>query len=503
MKKIIKIIILTAAVVLQAAVIILPLLYLRQLSLPLNSIFTVISMLMVFYLIRLDMNPAYKIPWIFILLVFPFFGWIVYGMYGKIYFTRDEKRRFDNIIRMYREASDFADSRMEELRMKHPYRYPEALYLVDYANSAVYGNTSCKYFSWGEDMYEVLLVELSKAESFIFMEYFIIEEGKMLSQIVNILIDKAKKGVDVRLMYDSLGSLSKKKDNSIRILKDNGVECYEFNRLISFMDNRYNNRDHRKICVIDGKVGFTGGINIADEYINETHPFGVWKDSAIMLKGEGVWGLTTMFLTLLYGINNVKKISEEYRPHLEVVDSEGFFIPFTDYPVDDEANGRNVYLNLINRAQKYVYIMSPYLILDNVLIVALENAAKSGVDVRIMTPGKGDKKLIYLLTRSYYEPLIKAGVKIYEYTPGFLHSKSMVSDDEVAVVGTINLDYRSLAHHYEDAVWMCGTPVINDIKEDFCTTIFKSREITPEFCRKRSFVKSLLIPILRLFAPML
>ena len=503
MKKTIKLLILAAAVVLQTAVIILPLLYLRQFSLPLNTIFTVISMLMVFYLIRLDINPAYKIPWIFILLVFPFFGWIVYGMYGKNYFTRKERRRFANIGRMYMDATALANNRIDELKEVIPYRCPEAKYLMDYGNSAVYGGTSCKYFSCGEDMYEALLTELAKAENFIFMEYFIIEEGKMLSQIVNILIDKVKKGVEVRLMYDSLGSLSKAKDNSIRLLKAAGVECYEFNRLISLMDNRYNNRDHRKICVIDGNVGFTGGINIADEYINETHPFGEWKDSAVMLKGEGVWGLTIMFLTLLYGISDVRKISEEYRPHLEVANSAGFFIPFTDYPIDDEANGRNVYLNLINRARKYVYIMSPYLILDNVLVVALENAAKSGVDVRIMTPGKGDKKLIYLLTRSYYEPLIKAGVKIYEYTPGFLHSKSMVSDDEVAVVGTINLDYRSLAHHYEDAVWMCGTPVINDIKEDFCTTISECREITLEFCRKKSIFKSLLIPILRLFAPML
>ncbi len=501
--KIIKLVIFVAAVVLQAAVIVLPLLFIKKYSLLLNTVFSLISMVMAFYLVRTDMNPSYKIPWLFILLVFPFFGWIMYIMYGKVYFTHKERIRFNNLGRRYREASLEVPFVNGELREKYPDIYPQAEYLYGYANAPVYGNTECEYFPCGEAMFEAMLEELEKAEKFIFMEYFIIDEGYMFSRIMDILIRKSRQGVDVRLVYDSLGSLVKSKEKSVYIMKKNGIECHEFNRLVSIMGNRYNNRDHRKLCIIDGNVGFTGGINIADEYINRTHPFGVWKDTAVMLKGNGVWAFTVMFITLLNSINKTDESLSAYRPDIKLTDTQGYYVPFTDYPIDNEANGRNVYLNMINRARKYVYIMTPYLILDNLLLVALENAAKSGIDVRIITPGRGDKKLIYMLTRSYYEPLINAGVKIYEYSPGFVHAKVMLSDDAVAVVGTINLDYRSLTHHYENAVWMCESPVIKDIYDDFIATLQDCRIITPEFCRKKTPAGVILIPVLRLFSPML
>lgn len=352
-------------------------------------------------------------------------------------------------------------------------------------------------------MFPVMLSELNKAEKFIFMEYFIIEDGLMLNSILDILKEKASRGVDVRFMYDSLGSIAKAPVDIVRDLRNAGIRCFEFNTFRSILDNRYNNRDHRKICVIDGNVGFTGGVNLADEYINVKTVYGHWKDTAIMIKGDAVWSLTNMFLTLWDGINKCDEDFRKYLPDIDVKTDNGYVIPYTDFPIDNETVGKSVYLNMINRANRYIYIMTPYLILDNTMATSLCDAAKSGIDVRLITPGIADKKLVNLLTKSYYDKLIEAGVKIYEYTPGFVHAKIFVSDDETAVVGTINLDYRSLAHHFENAIWMYKTDIVADIKKDFLDTQEKCERITLEKCMKKSFAKIIFLPILRLFSPML
>ena len=352
-------------------------------------------------------------------------------------------------------------------------------------------------------MFPVMLSELNKAEKFIFMEYFIIEDGLMLNSILDILKEKASRGVDVRFMYDSLGSIAKAPVDIVRDLRKAGIRCFEFNTFRSILDNRYNNRDHRKICVIDGNVGFTGGVNLADEYINVKTIYGHWKDTAIMIKGDAVWSLTNMFLTLWDGINKCDEDFRKYLPDIDVKTDNGYVIPYTDFPIDNETVGKSVYLNMINRANRYIYIMTPYLILDNTMATSLCDAAKSGIDVRLITPGIADKKLVNLLTKSYYDKLIEAGVKIYEYTPGFVHAKIFVSDDETAVVGTINLDYRSLAHHFENAIWMYKTDIVADIKKDFLDTQEKCERITLEKCMKKSFAKIIFLPILRLFSPML
>lgn len=392
---------------------------------------------------------------------------------------------FVDINNKCKEALALRPSANDSLEKEAPLIYPQAKYLLDYALAPTYNNTETTYFPLGDDMFPVMLSELNKAEKFIFMEYFIIEDGLMLNSILDILKEKASRGVDVRFMYDSLGSIAKAPVDIVRDLRKAGIRCFEFNTFRSILDNRYNNRDHRKICVIDGNVGFTGGVNLADEYINVKTVYGHWKDTAIMIKGDAVWSLTNMFLTLWDGINKCDEDFRKYLPDIDVKTDNGYVIPYTDFPIDNETVGKSVYLNMINRANRYIYIMTPYLILDNTMATSLCDAAKSGIDVRLITPGIADKKLVNLLTKSYYDKLIEAGVKIYEYTPGFVHAKIFVSDDETAVVGTINLDYRSLAHHFENAIWMYKTDIVADIKKDFLDTQEKCERITLEKCMKR------------------
>jgi len=498
-----RILFLALAVVVQAAVIVIPYVFLKHYIVHFNGVFRLVSVFVVLYILKSDINPVYKIPWIVLLLALPVFGGVLYIIYGRLHFSKKDIMTFVDINNKCKEALALRPSANDSLEKEAPLIYPQAKYLLDYALAPTYNNTETTYFPLGDDMFPVMLSELNKAEKFIFMEYFIIEDGLMLNSILDILKEKASRGVDVRFMYDSLGSIAKAPVDIVRDLRKAGIRCFEFNTFRSILDNRYNNRDHRKICVIDGNVGFTGGVNLADEYINVKTVYGHWKDTAIMIKGDAVWSLTNMFLTLWDGINKCDEDFRKYLPDIDVKTDNGYVIPYTDFPIDNETVGKSVYLNMINRANRYIYIMTPYLILDNTMATSLCDAAKSGIDVRLITPGIADKKLVNLLTKSYYDRLIEAGVKIYEYTPGFVHAKIFVSDDETAVVGTINLDYRSLAHHFENAIWMYKTDIVADIKKDFLDTQEKCERITPEKCMKKSFAKIIFLPILRLFSPML
>lgn len=498
-----RILFLALAVVVQAAVIVIPYVFLKHYIVHFNGVFRLVSVFVVLYILKSDINPVYKIPWIVLLLALPVFGGVLYIIYGRLHFSKKDIMTFVDINNKCKEALALRPSANDSLEKEAPLIYPQAKYLLDYALAPTYKNTETTYFPLGDDMFPVMLSELNKAEKFIFMEYFIIEDGLMLNSILDILKEKASRGVDVRFMYDSLGSIAKAPVDIVRDLRNAGIRCFEFNTFRSILDNRYNNRDHRKICVIDGNVGFTGGVNLADEYINVKTVYGHWKDTAIMIKGDAVWSLTNMFLTLWDGINKCDEDFRKYLPDIDVKTDNGYVIPYTDFPIDNETVGKSVYLNMINRANRYIYIMTPYLILDNTMATSLCDAAKSGIDVRLITPGIADKKLVNLLTKSYYDKLIEAGVKIYEYTPGFVHAKIFVSDDETAVVGTINLDYRSLAHHFENAIWMYKTDIVADIKKDFLDTQEKCERITLEKCMKKSFAKIFFLPILRLFSPML
>ncbi len=458
-----------------------------------------VSVLVVLYIVRQDVNPSYKIPWIILCLVFPIWGGPFYLMFGRIHFTRVERRRSQEIRESYLAATQDCPDVLEHLP---PVLRPQAQYLYTHAATPVCGNTQVTFFPLGEEMWTEMLRQLHRAEKFIFLEYFIISPGKMWDAILEILVEKSNAGVDVRVIYDDIGCLGRLPSHYAHTLEKAGISCMVFNPFTNLFSSRFNNRDHRKLCIIDGNVGFTGGINLADEYINHKSRLGHWKDTAVMLSGHGVWNLTAMFLTLWDFERRSREDLTLFLPS-KSNPAPGFVQPFTDSPVDHEHVGEGVYQNMINRAQNYVYITTPYLIVDNEIISSLTHAAKSGVDVRIMTPGIPDKKVVHFLTRSYYDVLLRAGVRIFEYTPGFLHAKEILSDDLCAMVGTINLDYRSFCHHYECGVWMCQVPAIQDIKKDYLATLNKCREVTLEDCRRHHLGRfPLIVAILRLFSPL-
>ena len=354
--------------------------------------------------------------------------------------------------------------------------------------------------------YPELLEDLEKAEHSIFMEYFIISEGGMWRGIFDILKRKAAEGVDVRLIYDDFGSLPTMPKRFVKELRNAGIKVHAFNPLRPILSLVYNNRDHRKMTIIDSYICYTGGFNLADEYINVEERFGHWKDSGLRLEGDGVWNYTVMFLTMWNAFVPTEDSFDEFRPHVhhpEAFGGDGGIVqPYSDTPLDDESVGENVYLDILNQARDYVYIFTPYLVIDNEMQTALCLAAKRGVDVRLVTPGIPDKKMVFKLTRSYYRALLKAGVRIYEYTPGFIHAKSFISDDQIGVVGTINMDYRSLYLHFECATLMIGCESLQGLKKDCLDTFAQSREIKVGDMKK-NFFGILFEGLLRFISPML
>lgn len=471
-----------------------------------TALIEVLTVLAVLWLVSKDINPSYKLAWTILILAVPVAGAVIYFLFGKSRLGGELQNRIDAASD---EASEYLKEKKEDrlaLARESESASCQSRYIRDYAGYPVYQNTQTRYFKVGEELYETLIRELRKAEHFIFMEYFIIDDGVMWQGILDILEQKARMGLDVRLIYDDWGCASTMPQEFRLQLKRRGIRCEVFNPLVPIATVLMNNRDHRKITVIDGDVGFTGGINLADEYINRKERFGYWKDTGIMLKGEAVWSFTVMFLEMWRVLSGEKADYEKYRPNRwkqkEFFD-DGFVQPYADTPLDHETVGENVYLNIINRAKKYVYIFTPYLITDNEMMTALCLAAKSGIDVRIVTPGIPDKKLVFLLTQSYYDRLIAAGVRIFEYKPGFLHAKSFVCDDRIAAVGTINMDYRSLYLHFECGVWMYQSRAVKQIRDDAMKIFHECREIKAEECKNKSLIKRIFQSILRLFAPLL
>ena len=473
-----------------------------------NLGFRAVALILAIIISDKDGNAAGRMSWIFLILVAPIFGVTLYFVFGRAKLTKHTEERLE---RVNEELSPFlaGDEQVEEkIRNENKRIYNQTKYIKDWAGYPVCEYTKTEYYPSGEELFLKMLEAVKEAENFIFLEYFIFEDGIMLEQLLAALEEKVKQGVEVRMIYDDVGCISKLPAGYYKKMEARGIKCTAFNPFRPIMSIIMNNRDHRKILVVDGKTAFTGGINLADEYINQKERFGHWKDTAVMLKGEAVWNMTAMFLHMWNVITNNREDHslEKYLPHVwhpEAFEGDGYIQPFCDSPLDNETVGENVYLNIINRAKRYVYICTPYLVIDNEMMTALCLAAKSGVDVRLMTPGIPDKKLVFLLTQSYYEQLLEAGVKIYEYQPGFLHAKSFVCDDEIAVVGTINLDYRSLYLHFEDGVWIYRNQVIYDIKKDFTDTLEYCNPVSLEFCRGRNIAVRAMQSILRLFAPML
>ena len=451
-------------------------------------------------------NPANKLSWTFLILLSPILGIMLYFLFGRSGLTKHTREQMDAVNREVDACMPVDEEAVRLLQEADPSVLRQSKYIADWGHFPVYRNTATKYYESGEAMFPDMLAALESAEHFIFLEYFIIEEGHMFHQIEDILEKKVKEGVEVRLIYDDVGCIGTLPPRYYKQLQKKGIKCAAFNPFRPLLSVIMNNRDHRKIFVVDGAVGFTGGINLADEYINEVKRFGYWKDTGVRIEGEAVWSLTSMFLSVW---NYIVHSTEDYSRFMPAqhqkapFENDGFVQPYGDSPLDHENVGENIYLNIINRAKNYVYIFTPYLIIDHEMLTALCNAAKDGVDVRIVTPGIPDKKMIFLLTQSYYAPLIQSGVKIYQYTPGFIHAKCFVCDDEIATVGSVNLDFRSLYLHFECGVFFYRSAVVAQVKEDCLNTFACSEQMTAEFCRNRPVPVRLLQSVLRLLAPLL
>lgn len=458
----------------------------------------IISLFAFLYIINSHTIPETKMPWMLIVLVFQPFGAILFFIFGSRLLTLKERKYLKLLASENKNLKKLDLSKLNEFD-KSTCQFANALCNESYANISL--NTKVDYYKCGEEFFVDYINNLKKAKKFIFIEYFIIELGFMWDEILNILKCKLSEGVEVRLLYDDIGCLFTLPVNYYKKLKQYGINANCFSKFNGKANSSHNNRNHRKITVIDGVIGFTGGINIADEYINRNDRLGYWKDSAIKLSGSGVDELTKTFL-FDWDLNNGKRSSwNEYLNLFNEESYDGIIIPFSTGPVPlyNPNIAKNTYLNLINNAKDYVYITTPYLIIDNELSNALMNAAKRGVNVIIITPFIPDKKLVYELTKNSYRQLMNANVKIYEFTPGFMHAKNLIIDDKYAICGTINFDYRSLIHHYENAVWMYSSKCIAKMKDDFTTTLDNSILQTEQSIYQKPLIK-LFVGIIKIFA---
>ncbi|GHU96778.1 cardiolipin synthase [Spirochaetia bacterium] len=475
--------------------------YFRYLSWTLNAMSIVVSL----YILNRKEKPAYKLTWIFLILMIPIFGGLLYIFFRSQSNPKKMRRLVEKENQLIRPFYLRCGNILPALAEAQEDCLPQVRYLQEYAGYPVYRHTQTEYFPSGEAFFEKIIPEMEKAEHYIFLEFFILRRGKMLDPIIAILEQKAREGLDVRLIYDDLGCFMSLPSNYKQHLEQKGIKCIVFNPFKPILSSHQNNRDHRKIISIDGKVAFTGGMNLADEYINAYDRFGHWKDAGIMLAGEAAWSMTLIFLHM-WNLEQAKKDDiDSFYPWKQepcAVASDGYVLPYADSPLDDENVGEHVYIQIINNAKQYVYINTPYLVVDENLLSALTLAAKSGVDVRIITPHRWDKRVVQITSQSYYRQLVLAGVKVYEYSDGFNHSKTFVSDDRVATVGTTNLDFRSLYLHFECGVWIYKNRAVRSVKEDFLRTIPSCHQITLADCARNAFQR-VAQDVLRLFAPLM
>ncbi len=502
--------------------------------------FSLLSIIYVLYLMLKDDNASYRIGWILLIVLMPPLGAFLYMLWGD---KKPSKKLRNKLKYSYEEMAPFLEDDLaacEALSEVSGRAVATARYIKKTSGYPVHGNTDVQYYPVGEQMFAAMLKDMEQAKHFIFLEYFIVQEGEMWNRMLEVLLERAKAGVNIYMMYDDMGSVALLPFGYAKKLEalDEHIKCIPFNPVVPFLAMVMNNRDHRKILVVDGNVGYTGGINLSDEYINAVEMFGHWKDTGVRLQGSAVWNLSAMFIEMWnacsefklnpgeYGVEQDQKsgdessaaelsfgqdtvqtsegrLKQEVKPTGQTAGpAQGFVQPYGDDPLDDERVGEDVYLEILYQAKRYVYITTPYLILDDEMKRALIMAAKRGVDVRIITPGIPDKKIVFRLTRANYRPLLDAGVKIYEYTPGFVHAKSFICDDTVGVVGTINLDYRSLYLHFECAVWMYRVPALADLKKDMLDTFEKSHLIEQKDVHTGK-IGTLFDTFLRVMAPLL
>lgn len=498
---IIKLIILLIGIIIQIVVFIFLYSATNKLSDYGRIIFTVIQFLSVIYIIYKDQNAAYKIVWIILLMFLPIAGFVAYLLWGN---NKSPKYIKEEINKNHNKTKKILPQHEEIIDdIKNLDRKKEVKFLLNGTSYPIYNNKKIEYLKIGEEYYKRLKEDLKQAKEYILIEYFIISDGKMWDEIYEILKEKRKQNVKIYIIYDALGSLFKKPKDLKKQLEEANIEYLAFNPLTTFIRSYINYRDHRKIVVIDGKAGYTGGINIGDEYINLTHRLGHWKDCGVRIEGEGIKSLISIFFTL-WNMNKENVNYESYINEIEQTNKEqGYIIPFSDNPHNKINPMQNTYINIINNAQKYVYIMTPYLILDSETEQALINTSLSGINIKIITPSIPDKKLVNACTKSFYGKLLEAGIEIYEYKPGFIHSKVIISDDEVSIVGTANFDFRSFYLNYECGIWMYSTLEELNIKKDFEETLKQCEKIELKVWKKRKLDIRIIEALLRLISPLL
>ncbi len=465
----------------------------------LTAVFVVIEIVR---LLSSKLDPSAKITWLVVIMFLPVFGCMLYVYTRLDIGSRAVGHRVRQIQQEGMQRIPQDGETLHTVKQMLPGAAALNCYAAQCGCHPIYSGTEVTYFPLGERKWEALLQELKKAQKYIYLEYFIVDEGLMWGKVLEILAQKASQGVDVRLMYDGTCEFILLPKSYPKSLAKLGIRCKVFAPVTPFVSTHYNYRDHRKICVIDGQVAFNGGVNLADEYINHTHPYGHWKDTAVMLKGSAVRSFTLMFLQMW----NVDEKQPDYAALEEPpasVQARGFVMPYGDSPFDRERLGQRVYLDILNRAQRDIRIMTPYLIVDSETENALCYCARRGVDVQLILPGIPDKRVPYALAKTHFAALVEAGVKVYTYTPGFVHAKVFVADGREAVVGTINLDYRSLYHHFECATYLLDVPAVADIEQDFQATLSQCQQVTADTIKKEKWYTRLMGSILKAFAPLL
>lgn len=501
-----KILIISILILIQLIVFFAIVVKLSEFFVPIYFMLIALSFCMSIYIVNKNDNPTFKIAWVLLIMGLPVFGGLIYLLFGGQKVPKELRKRDIEATDNYQEIIWQNAEIMEQLEIEDAIAHKQANYLWKNAIFPIYNHTETTFFATGEEKFAAMVEALKKAEKFIFLEYFIIAPGLMWDTILDILIEKVKVGVDVRVLYDDAGCITTLPSDYYVTLRRLGIKAKVFNPIKPRLAVQMNNRDHRKIFIVDGKIGMTGGINLADEYINAVERFGHWKDCSVMIKGEAVWNLTLMFLQFWNYDEKEKEDVFLFKADFEEfadIEHDGFVQPYSDSPTDDENVGEYTHINMINSATKYVYASTPYLVIDNEMKTALLLAAKNGIDVRILVPHIPDKWYVFSVTRSNYKSLIKGGVKIYEYTPGFIHSKTFVIDDKMAVVGTVNMDYRSYYLHYECGVWFYKSKVVMDVKRDYLETLAKSQQVSLADCLNVRYPVRIMRAILNLFSPMM
>ncbi|MDD2959266.1 MAG: cardiolipin synthase [Lachnospiraceae bacterium] len=495
------------SILLEAALIILMFTSLNKYAEWINIFTRILGLLLVLWIYVDHKTSSLKTPWIMLILSFPIFGVILFLLIGLNGSTRRMSQRYQKIDEMLLPMLPDHEKLLDEMAAKDENAAGIAGYIRKKAGYPVYQNTDVEYYDDAAKGLEAQLHDLAKAEKFIFMEYHAIEDKESWQRVQKVLEARVKAGVEVRVFYDDMGSIGFINTDFVKKMQEAGIHCRVFNPFVPGLNLFLNNRDHRKITVVDGKVGYTGGYNLANEYFNLTHPYGQWKDTGIRIEGEAVRSLSVTFLEMWNAVKEKDKNDTDFESYLPKTDytarEQGFIQPYADSPMDEEQVGENVYISMANKANRYCYFVTPYLIITDEMNHALGLAAKRGVDVRIITPGIPDKKIVYGVTRSFYNGLVRNGVRIFEWTPGFCHAKMSIADDKMATCGTINLDYRSLYHHFENGCFFYDCKAVADIKADFDSMFPQCREVTEQYKTGRSAVMRMGQLFLRLFAGLL